>query len=147
MTHILAPVPALHLPSAETVFARQGVVAFGSDAWEFWQKALVGSRVWIVASATDFPSAGLPGIDPGKLIFSARLAAITLADRRHRHPNPDLRPASTEADGNWTLFFEVDDLTRLAPPLSVIGVRTVQGVGLQRVPHGPLNIRDPQVQP
>lgn len=147
MSHILAPVPALHLPAAEVVYGEQGRVAFGSDAWEFWQKAAPGARIWIVASATGFPPSGLPGIDPGKLIFSARLAAVTAADRRHRHPNVALRPASTGGDGSWTVFFEVDDLIRLVPPLSVIGVRTLQGIGLQRVPQGPLNIRDPQGQP
>lgn len=145
MTDILAPVPALHLPSAEATFAAQGRVAFGSDAWEFWNKAATGTQVWIVASATDFPTGGIPGIDPGKLIFSARLAAVVEADRRHRHPNPALRPATTAEDGAWTVFFEVDDLVRLPRPFSVIGLRTLQGVSLARVPHGPLAIRPPEL--
>lgn len=143
MTDILAPVPARHLPSAEATFAAQSRVAFGSDAWEFWKRQVPGTPVWIVASSTGFPAGGLPGIDPGKVIFSGRLAATVEADRRHRHPNPDLRPASTESDGAWTLFFEVEALERMSPPLSVIGLRTAQGAVLTRVPHGPIAIRQP----
>jgi len=143
MSDILAPVPALHLPSAEATFTAQGRVAFGSDAWLFWSKAVPGTPVWIVASATAFPAGGIPGIDPGKVIFSARLAAVVEADRRHRHPNPALRPATTSDDGAWTVFFEVEELARLTPPISVIGLRTVQGVSLNRVPQGPLAIHAP----
>jgi len=142
MIHVLAPVPALHLPSAEATFRARGRVAFGSDAWEFWRK-ITEATVWIVVSATGFPRGGLPGIDPGKLIFKSRFAGTTEADRRHRHPDPDLRPASATGDGAWTLFFEVDGLTRLTPPLSVIGLRSLQGIGLQRVPQGPLVVQDP----
>ena len=141
--HILAPVPALHLPSAEATFRAEGRVAFGSDAWEFWRK-VTEATVWIVASSTGFPPNRLPGIDPGKLIFKARLAGTTEADRRHRHPDPNLRPASAAGDGAWTLFFEVDELTRLSRTRPVIGLRTLQGISLQRVPQGPLLIHDPE---
>lgn len=143
MSDILAPVPARHLPSAEATFAAHGRVAFGSDAWEFWNRQAPGTPVWIVASSTGFPAEGLKDFDPGKVILSGRLAAVVEADRRHRHPNPDLRPASTESDGAWTVFFEVEALQRLAPPFSVIGLRTAQGVALTRVPHGPIAIRPP----
>jgi hypothetical protein len=142
--HILAPVPAVHLPSAEETFRREGRVAFGSNAWEFWRKQTPGAAtVWIVASATGFPAVGLPGIDPGKLIFRGTYAGMVDA-RRGVHPTPALRPASTGTDGAWAMFFELTDLARLAPPRSVIGIVMHTGTRLARVPEGPIAIRDPE---
>ena len=148
MNHVLAPVPAVHLPSAEATFAAQGRVAFGSDAWTFWLKQVaLETCVWIVASATDFPKAGLPRIDPGKVIFRGTLIGTVEADRRHRHPDPALRPANPATFGASAMFFELADLVRLAPPLPVLRLATLQGIRLQRVPQGPLAIRDPEAKP
>lgn len=147
MTHVLAPVPALHLPAAAAAFARAGRVAFGSNAWEFWRRQPAEwTAVWVVASSAGFPAAGLPGIDPGKVIFRGRLAGVVAAVRG-RHPDPALRPDSTGSDEPWAMFFELDALERLARPRPVIGLVTVQGVRLSRVPQGPIAIRDPAEAP
>ncbi|MCC6305490.1 MAG: hypothetical protein IT545_09870 [Rhodobacteraceae bacterium] len=147
MSHVLAPVPALHLPAAAATFARAGRVAFGSNAWEFWRRQAPGQAVvWIVASATDFPAGGVPGIDPGKVVFRGGLLALVAAVRG-RHPDPGLRPATTASDLAWAMFFELDGLERLARPLPVIGILTLQGARLARVPQGPIAIRDPGEAP
>jgi len=147
MTHVLAPVPALHLPAAAAAFARAGRVAFGSNAWEFWRRqAPERTAVWVVASSTGFPAGGLPGIDPGKVIFRGRLAGIVAAVRG-RHPDPALRPDSTAGDEPWAMFFELEMLERLGRPRPVIGLVTVQGARLARVPQGPIAIRDPDEAP
>lgn len=147
MAHVLAPVPALHLPAAAASFARAGRVAFGSNAWEFWRRQAAGATVvWVVASASGFPAGGMPGIDPGKLIFRGLLAGIAEAVRG-RHPDPALRPASTAGDGPWAMFFELQALVRLDRPRPVIGLVTLQGTRLVRVPQGPIAIRDPEEAP
>ena len=142
--HILAPVPALHLPSAQATFQQHRRVAFGSNAWEFWRTRQTGAAtVWVVASSTGFPKDGILGIDPGKVIFRGTFDRM-VDSLRGKHPNPNLRPASTDDDGAWAVFFEIVDLVRLTRPLPVIQQITISGQKLARVPEGPLQIRDPE---
>jgi hypothetical protein len=149
MLHLLAPVPAVHLPSAMDTFAARGRVAFGSNAYDVLaQVAAKEATFWIAATATDAPAAGVSGWTIGKIVLSGRLAAVTEA-RRGRHPDPGLRPRSTETDDefHYAQYWEVEALTRLDPPLSPIGLRTRQKVALTRIPQGPILILDPQAPP
>jgi hypothetical protein len=131
--------------SARQVLARAGRVAFGSNAFDILRR-LEGQEVtvWIAASATGGP---VPGVHVGHVVMKGRLAGIVAADRRGRHPDPALRPETTADDGHWGQFIEVDEVTELQPTLPVAGLVTVQGQRLQKLPQGPLPIRDPEAAP
>lgn len=146
MLHLLAPVPAVMLPSAMGIFAARGRVAFGSNAWDVLSR-LTGqeTEVWIVATASDAPAAGVPGWTIGKIVLRGVLAGVTRSVRG-RHPDPAIRPAAalTPDEFRYDQFWEVAELQRLDPPLSPIGLRTRQNAALARIPQGPILIRDPQ---
>jgi hypothetical protein len=145
MKHLLVPVPARHVAAARETLARSGRVAFGSNAFDVLNRQRGQDvTVWIAASATGGP---VPGVHVGHVILKGRLAGIVDADRRGRHPDPSLRPDTTSDDGQWGQFLEVDEVTDLAPTLPVVGLVTVQGQKLQRLPQGPLPIRDPGAAP
>ena len=148
MIHLLAPVPAVHIPSARQTLIAQGVVAFGSNAFEVLNP-LQGKEVtvWIAASATDAPPSGVPAVEIGRVVMRARLRGIVAANRRGRHPNDALRPATTlnDSEFHYGLFWEVEAAQDLHPGIPVVGLRTAKGVRLEAMPLGPILIRDPEL--
>ena len=149
MKHVLAPVPAVHLASAHAVFAAQGVVAFGSNAFDVWSSvAEHEATVWIYASSTDKPAGGLPGLSIGKVVWSARFRGLVTADRRGRHPVPAHRPQSTldDTEFHYGQFWEIDEVEILSPPMSLSSFATTKGAGLSRPPHGPMIVQDPRTR-
>lgn len=148
MIHLLAPVPAVHIPSARQTLIAHGAVAFGSNAFEVLNP-LHGKEVtvWIAASATDAPPSGVAGVEIGRVVMRARLRAIVTANRRGRHPNEALRPASTldDSEFHYGQFWEVEGAQDLHPGLPVVGLRTARGVRLEALPLGPILIRDPEL--
>lgn len=150
MKHLLAPVPAVILPSAVETHENAGRVAFGSNAFDVLSKLRDQEvTVWIVATAADAPAGGVAGFPVGKVVLKGRLAGIVDGDRRGLHPDPALRPAATLNDAEWHygLFWEVAEMQRLVPSRAVAGLVSAQGVKLVRPPHGPLPIRDPDSAP
>jgi hypothetical protein len=99
---LLAPVPCRHLLGALETCRLVGCVAFASDRWEIFEGpgacVEAGFAVLIYASRPEFG-------DPGHLFIPARASIVDTfvrwvrADPRSgTHPNPNVRPASTEAD-------------------------------------------------
>jgi hypothetical protein len=139
---ILAPVPAVHLKSALETCAKHGRVAFGSDAWEFFAKASLeygeGIPVLIYAS----PSFGDPDklATPGAVGFCGTYLGTEKA-RAGKHPNPELRPATTVTDTAWAVFWELGGLVQLAPSECII-LSQFTAIGQKKPismpPRGPL---------
>ncbi|MGD9919635.1 MAG: hypothetical protein AB7U46_16640 [Paenirhodobacter sp.] len=140
---LLCPVPAVHLPSAMETFEREGRVAFGSNATELLLGLDLSGEgyVWIAASST---GGGAPGIDVGKVVLKGRLAAITPPGRRGGHPDPRLRPASTQTDDAFLLYWELSAFERVSPALPLAQFKTRAGKALSAMPHGPTLIACPE---
>jgi hypothetical protein len=127
----------------------QGRVAFGGDSFDLFERlrrtgAVGALPVYVVASRTGADSAASTGstLDVGKVHLRGRLAAITDSDRRGRHPDPAIRPQSALAtDGRWALFWELDMVERLKPPLALAQFSTRSGQPWLRVPEGPVEAK------
>jgi hypothetical protein len=134
----------VHLLDAAATAEARGRVALGSDAFDLFERlaraGAVGTLpVYLVASRTGHDGKTPPPFEVNKVHFRGRLAAITPADRRRRHPDPTIRPASAvESDGGWALFWEVADLARIDPPLALEKFATRTGQRWLRVPEGPV---------
>jgi hypothetical protein len=77
-----------------------------------------------------------------KVHCCGRLVGITPADRRRRHPDPSIRPASAlETDGGWALFWEMAEVERIEPPLALAQFTTRTGQRWLRVPEGPVEAK------
>jgi hypothetical protein len=143
---ILAPVPAVHLPDAIEIADAGGVVAFGSRSFDILAKlrdtgAVGTTPVYIAVSSTGFDSTNPrhQKLKVGKVQFRGTLAGIVDA-KRGRHPDPGKRPASALTDTDSWIFWEVADLTRLEPALTVAQFATTSGKALQALPEGPLEV-------
>jgi hypothetical protein len=107
---ILAPIPAVILKSAFDTCAKAGRVAFGTNAWELFEKIEheYGSGLPVLIYPTHFFG------DPDRLCTPAfaSFRGIFVGTRTPlggKHPNPALRPAITvEGDETVTggLYFE-----------------------------------------
>lgn len=136
MTHIVAPVPAVHLPSAFAVSQEHGRVAFGTSAWETWQGfADREATIWIVATSTDLPATWDRSFEVGKIVLKGRFVGLE-PGRNGRHPTPHLRPDTAHSGDEWTypIFWEVGPLERVRP-FSFIGLKTTSGTLLKDTPR------------
>lgn len=113
---LLAPVPLVHLDPARTKFEEQGKVAFGSRAWEVFQKL-------------DHERAGSPVVaylyaswdrTTNRLEATWRARYIGHVESRGgAHPDGmRFRPDSTSQSatdnlGHWAIFWEIDQLDKL----------------------------------
>ena len=139
---LLAPVPVVHLRDTIATAAERGKVALGSDAFDLFDRlgragAVGALPVYLVASRTGHDGRTPPPFEVSKVHCRGRLVAITPADRRRRHPDPSIRPASAlETDGGWALFWELAELERIEPPLALAQFTTRTGQRWLRVPEG-----------
>lgn len=150
---LLAPVPLIHLQDGERTCRREGVVAFGSRAWELFQEldALRGGAdvpVYIYASH-----------DPDAEVLAVTWAGdyVGRVSAEHgKHPDPRLRPPSTREEDevfdlqtSWALFWHVRGLHRLGEEAR-IPIRKFVGHGKSKpykkgfVPEGPLIVEPPE---
>lgn len=149
MEALLTPIPAIHIEEGEAVFAEYGRVAFGSDAWELFDRlrqegADKGLPVLIYASATGSQSRSSP-FALHKVVCSAMLDGF---EEGHggRHKRPHLRTKTALAtDSSFVLFWEVVALKRLEPPINLNSLRPLQAKGktgkvLTEAPRGPIRV-------
>lgn len=99
---LLAPVPCCHLPSAIETCEAQGRVAFASQKWELFERD--GPRTpatgWDVLIFASRPELGFPSDyrdRVSRVAFSGSFFRWVRA-HRGRHPEPRVRPVSTETD-------------------------------------------------
>ncbi len=117
---LLAPVPAQFLKSALDICAAEGLVAFGTNAWEVFAKVdeEYGSGIPVLIYATHFQGTPDKLFSPGKAGFRAVYKRVQPATKGGKHPKPSLRPVQTihgaGADTGWTAFWEITDLVQLA---------------------------------
>ncbi len=143
---LLAPVPLAHLTDGAVVAEEKGKVAFGSRAWEVFQR-LDGLRdglpvdVWIYASHAHV--GGAP-----KATWRARYVGHVLAKFGAHPEGAKFRPPSTTDGGedkanHWAIFWEVENLRELGPD-EAVPVTGFQGLDRKSryakmfVPEGPL---------
>ena len=144
MKHLLAPVPADHLPDALRVGAEQGSVLLGSNQFELLMR-LRGQAVtvWLVASTGYLKAGVVPPVNIGKVLARGRFVDYEEADRRGRPKRPGLRPPSTAGDGAWHMFYEVADLEEVTPPIPSASLRAAGGGHIEVAPHMLLLIEAP----
>jgi len=145
---ILAPVPCVHLASAIATCAQHGRVAFGSNAVDVFERDLeplpwAGCRVLIYGSRPELHGGEFKSFHrPGFVTYSATFVAWVRANPDGRHPDPQLRPISTQDNDTAVIgFWEVADLVRLATPIALTALTGKRGrlkVGF--VPEGPMAI-------
>jgi hypothetical protein len=137
---LLAPVPLDHLKSGAIM---EGRVAFGSRAYELFLKLekLRGDGdvdVYIYASHA-------AGHD-AEAAWHARYVGFVRSESGF-HPNPEHRPESSLTDTpDSALFWEVEDLRRLDPPVwigKLTGLGKKKPYGHKFPPHGPVLIEHP----
>jgi hypothetical protein len=118
-------VPDIHLADALTVCEREGRVAFGSNALDFFSKydaKLTGLEVFIFPSLTGSPKPQF--FRSGHARLHGTFVKWLRADKRGRHPEENLRPQSAlTGDTAWTLFWEVSDLAVLDTPAVLADMR------------------------
>jgi hypothetical protein len=132
---LLAPVPAVHLHDAVAVAAGCGRVAFGTDSFDLFDRlrrtGVIGTLpVYVVASRTGSErlTGGGTHLDVSKVHLRGVLGAVTDGDRRGRHPDATIRPASALAtDRKWALFWELNEVEELKPPLALAQFATRSG--------------------
>lgn len=140
---LLAPVPAEHLASAAELCRKTGRVAFGTDAGMTFAELEAqlngeGCPVLIYASrAGGAPSVGWKG----------RYVRLVPANYAKYPLGAEFRPASTDTDTRWMLFWEVEALEE-APASERLPIASLRGQGSKTfapnfVPHGPLIIENP----
>lgn len=145
MIHVLAPVPAVHLPEAIGTARQHGSVLLGSNQFELLE-SLRGAvaTVWLVASTGFIAPGALPPVAVGKVLWKGRLAGVETADRRGRPTRPHLRPTSTASDTEWHMFYEVLDLAPVDPPIASANLRRIGGGRIEVAPHMLVMIESPQ---
>jgi hypothetical protein len=148
---ILAPVPATILRSAEDTCAAVGRVAFGSEAWEVFNRADLeyGTGLAVLIYPTQHYGDPNQLCDPGYACFRAVYLG-TKPSRAGRHPDPSARPPATihgpDADTAWPLFWEVSNLVPLSKRdrvaiVSLTAERQKKPLGNGFVPHGPMLVK------
>jgi hypothetical protein len=141
---LLAPVPLQHLHSGVATCQQEGKVAFGSNAFDALHKLTEdaqGAPCDVFFYASD---ACTPG--PPKVTWKGRYLRWVHA-KAGRYPNGEkYRPATTESDTKWALFWEVSDLRELPAP-EHIPVGNLEAIGKSSklpphfVPIGPLVVK------
>jgi hypothetical protein len=138
---LLAPVPLEHLESGEK---KTGRVAFGSRADKLFVKlderrGKDAVDVYIYASHS-----GGPAVVSWKARYVKTVPAVSGSYPKN---HPTNRPESTFTDTpDSTVFWEVDDLKPLKPPIPIgelRGLDNKKNYGHQFRPRGPLLIEDP----
>lgn len=149
---ILAPVPASIMRSALGTCAAEGKVAFGSGAWEVFERANqeYGEGIPVLIYPTHHDGDPDKVCVPGFVPFRAIYLGTTPATKLGMHPNPAVRPAITingpSADTASSFFWEVSDLKQLSPP-ERIAITSLTAEG-QKKPftnkftlHGPILVK------
>jgi hypothetical protein len=148
---ILAPVPATILVSAVETCAEAGRVAFGSNAWELFDKASrkYGEGLPVLIYPTHHYGDPDKLCDPGYATFRGTYLGMTLA-KTGKHPNAAVRPLTTieehSADTAWALFWEVGNLVQLVKQdrVAITGL-TAEGqkkpLAKGFLPHGPMLVK------
>jgi hypothetical protein len=145
MNCLLAPVPAVLLPDALSIAKSGGTVAFGSNAFDVLERlresGAVGTcPVYIVVLKTGFSPKNPQHqkLKVGKVQFRGTLAGIT-ESKRGKHPDASKRPPTAlEGDTPVGLFWEVDDLEELNPPLLLQQFSNASGGVWKTTPEGPV---------
>ena len=148
---ILAPVPATILRAAQETCAASGRVAFGSNAWEVFNKATLdyGHGLPVLIYPTHHYGDPDRLCDPGYATFRATYLGTKLA-QGGKHPDPAVRPIVTveglAADTAWALFWEVGDLVQLAKAdrigiISLTAEAQKKPLAKSFVPHGPMLVK------
>ena len=148
---ILAPVPANILKSAQQTCAAADRVAFGSNAWEVFNKTSLeyGSGLPVLIYPTQHYGDPDRLCDPGYITFRATYLGTKLA-QGGKHPDPAVRPSITleglEADTPWAMFWEVADLVQLSKE-DRIAITSLTAESQKKplmkgfVPHGPMLVK------
>lgn len=142
---LLTPVPLEHLVSGLDVCAREGRVAYGSDAG----LCLAQLRHDLEGNDCDvlfYASHGIGQIVP-MVTWVGRFRGLR-DPRGGRHPEHDrLRPPTTDEDGAWSIFYEISDLRRLEPgegiPVSTLRSTTGRKLSKTYIPEGPMIVETP----
>ena len=150
---LLAPFPRAHLEDGEDTCRSEGMVAFGSRAWELFQEldALrdgAAVPVYIYASQ-DTKTEALEVTWTGQYVGR-------VSSEHGKHPDPRLRPPATREEdevfdlkSSWVLFWHVKGLRRLATE-QCIPIRDFVDYGQSVpdkkgfVPKGPLIVKSPE---
>lgn len=106
---LLAPVPLLHLRAAISVVNEHGKVAFGSNSIDLFEKMeseMIGD-VYIYASHSQAEDES----GRNEQFWHAKYVGHVIANDHGKHPQGDtFRPATTDTDTAFLLFWEVKDL-------------------------------------
>jgi hypothetical protein len=126
---------------------REGRVAFGTNAFEFFMKLEREDRPELAVVIQPTLRYGDPD-NYGKLTFQGTYIGFVMADNRGLHPNPAVRPGivfdSRDPDTAAIGFWEVKNLHVLP---ARIAAETMTAAGKKThlprdfVPHGPLLIK------
>lgn len=114
---LLAPVPLEHLEAGEATCQREGLVAFGSRAWDTFDKLdklRSGDPVQVFIYASHcHPEHRLAATWTGE--YTGYVCA-----KNGKHPEPRYRPPSTQTEdalfdlaSSWLLFWHVQSLSQL----------------------------------
>jgi len=129
---LLAPVPCVHLPSALSICATHGKVAFATKLSTWFANEdeikLRPEEGWPVLIYASRPEIGDPDVnkglfDPARAGFAAIYAGWTQANDQGKHPHPEIRPTSTDTDTEVFGFWEVSNLHRLENPVRLLDLR------------------------
>ena len=135
---MLAPVPCIHLLSAVDVCQRERRVAFATNLEGWFEQqdddSLRPEEGWPVLIYASRPEIGDKAANqkiftPSGVSFFATYAGWTQASAQGKHPNPEIRPTSTETDTETFGFWEVTNLCRLPRPIRFADLR----VGARKV--------------
>lgn len=146
MRHFLAPVPAVHIEASAATFRARGSVLLGSNQFELLT-SLKGAdaSVWLAASTGYVPAGGVPSVNIGKVLYCSRFVAADMGDARGRPNRPDLRPATTEGDTAWTMYYEITDLLAIDPPIATASLHRRGGGRIEVAPHMLVEIDPPRL--
>jgi hypothetical protein len=148
---ILAPVPANILKSALETCADAGRVAFGSNAWEVFNRLDLeyGEGLPVLIYATHHYGDPDKLCDVGYANFHGVYLRTKLA-QGGKHPNPSVRPIVTvegpAADTPWAFFWAISDLVQLGKHERV-AIASLTAEGQKKslangfVPHGPMLVK------
>jgi hypothetical protein len=147
---LLGPVPCAHIAGALEAGQTHGRVAFGTMLKELFVDStsdapLVpqGLRVLIYVSKTGIeqPFAAQFFAGPCATFEGTFLRWRNADQKTGRHPDPSVRPISTEPDSAWMGFYEVADLCPCTVPLT--SFRWVgSGRRVESAPRRPGLVRD-----
>lgn len=143
MRHFFAPIPAVHLKAVADTFAGMGAVALGSNQFELLSGLKGPATFWLCASTGYVPEGGVPGIDIGKVLYRSQFVSAEMANCRGMPARPELRPQTTSDDGAWTMFYVVNDLCPVDPPIPAAELRKVRGGRFEVAEHMLVEIKRP----